>query len=439
MSALTDLRDELMGEDPMILAGIRHTVTARLREIGVSAGEARELVAAALKPCRQPKRESGTQLQGRALAFEEIEPWDGPVDGAQLLNALVTTLKTFIVLPDDELCALALWALHTWVMAAADVAPRLVLTSPEPRCGKSRVLGVLSGLVFHPLAVSSLSGAALFRSIEIHAPTLLADEMDNARLNNPDRADLLAVLNGGWSRDTAQVLRCVGKEQEPRAFNAWASAALALIGDLPGPLEDRAIVIRMKRKKPGDKVERLRLGRIRADLEHIRRLAARWAADSRELLAELDPLLPPALDDRAADNWRPLLAIADLSGDTWPERAREVALALSANRGRGDSSAGTMLLTDIRQIFEAKDVDRRSTEQLLADLVDLESRPWGEWNRGKVITPRQLAKLLKPYDIVPGTIRLSDSTTPKGYLRSAFEEAFALYLPPADPPQRHND
>ena len=61
----------------------------------------------------------------------------------------------------------------------------------------------------------------------------------------------------------------------------------------------------------------------------VRRQAARWAADNFDNLIDPDPAIPQALNDRAADNWRPLLAIADMAGGEWPQRAREAACVLS--------------------------------------------------------------------------------------------------------------
>jgi putative DNA primase/helicase len=57
----------------------------------------------------------------------------------------------------------------------------------------------------------------------------------------------------------------------------------------------------------------------------------------------------------------------------------------------------------------------------------METRPWPEWKNGKPMTDRQLAKVLKPFRIIPGTIRLDTGSTPKGYYRSAFDDAFARY------------
>jgi len=142
---------------------------------------------------------------------------------------------------------------------------------------------------------------------------------------------------------------------------------------------DRSIVIEMKRKAPTEKLQKLRR-RQREALAALPRQCARWAADNVKALSEREPELPDELDDRAADNWEPLLAIADHAGGPWPERARATALLLSG--GRADSAetgdAGVQLLADVRAVFSETAIDKSTTKALLAALGELEGRPWAE-------------------------------------------------------------
>ena len=146
--------------------------------------------------------------------------------------------------------------------------------------------------------------------------------------------------------------------------------------------------------------------------------------------------MPNELNDRAADDWRPLLAVADIAGGEWPERARAAAIALKRNNS-DDQSSGVMLLDDIRAILEETGVEKLATSTILEQLHAMEHRPWPEYHPGKPITDRQIAKLLGPFGISPSTIRLDDKSTPKGYRKSAFQDAFDRYLtaPSATPPQ----
>src|SRR5437588_10694681 len=100
---------------------------------------------------------------------------------------------------------------------------------------------------------------------------------------------------------------------------------IALIGRLPATLEDRAIVLLMRRRAPGETVDRIRRTELRRQLDPLRRRAVRWVADHRAPLRVADPAMPEELDDRQADNWRPLLAIADAPGSAWAALARRAA------------------------------------------------------------------------------------------------------------------
>ena len=146
-----------------------------------------------------------------------------------------------------------------------------------------------------------------------------------------------------------------------------------------------------------------------------------------EELRSADPTIPSELHDRAADNWRPLLAIADAAGGDWPTLARAVAGALSEVHSADQESMRTVLLSDIRAIFGS--TDRLSSDTIVACLNALDDRPWSEFNKGRQITKAGLARLLKSFEIFPKTVRFPDDRTAKGYYRADFEDAFARYLP----------
>jgi hypothetical protein len=140
-----------------------------------------------------------------------------------------------------------------------------------------------------------------------------------------------------------------------------------------------------------------------------------------------EPVMPEGYSNRRADNWRPLLAIADVAGGEWPERARRAAFALE----RSDTGQTTpiMLLSDIRDLFQQRTSDRLSSADIVTHLAGLYGRPWPEFGRAqKPISQNQLARLLKPFNIFPRGVRIGDET-PKGYLLSDFADAFDRYLP----------
>lgn len=373
----------------------------------------------------EPKRATPKKaVQGRRLDLSDPEPWPEPVNGAALLDELVTTFERFLALPDGASVALALWALHAHCFDAFGVTPRLALCSPEKRCGKTLTLSVLGALVPRALPASNLTPAVVFRAIEKFKPTLLVDEADTFLAGSEE---LRGVLNSGHTRVMAFVIRTVGDDHDAAMFSTWAPVAVALIGRLPATLEDRSVIINMRRRLPGEAVERLRLDRI-AELEPLRRRAARWAADHMAELGSMDPDMPDLGSDRAVDNWRPLLAIADVAGCEWPALARQAARTLQGAAGSDDGSVAALLLSDLRDLFAEQGSDRLASESIVAALGAMEDRPWPEWRDGRPITTRQVARLLKPFGVHPLKYRVGAETA-RGYRREDLSDAFSRYLP----------
>lgn len=362
-------------------------------------------------------------VQGQSLTADMPDPWPDPVDGAELLHELYSLFKRHVIVDDAERIILALWTLHTYAFAEGYVTPRLAITSPVKRCGKTLVLTLLEFLVNKPLLTANATAAAVFRAIDHAQPTLLMDEADTF-LHGKD--NLRGVLNSGHRRG-GSVHRTCGPDHETRRFATFAPVAIALIGELPDTLRDRSIEIEMKRKSTRETVQALRFDRIEP-FKTAQRKCLRWAIDSGAKMRRLDPAVPPGLNDRAADNWRPLLALADLVGGRWPEAARRACETVS-RRAAGAPEIREDLLADLREIFGASRQDRLSTEIILGRLHKMQHRPWAEWRQGSPISAVQLARQLKAFGITPKTIRIGSQTC-KGYPRAQFEDAFRRYLPP---------
>jgi putative DNA primase/helicase len=359
-----------------------------------------------------------------ALPHWAVEPWAGAISGRELLDDIEQIFRRYIVLPEGAGVALALWTLHAWTADAVDISPFLVFISPTKRCGKTNTLIVLYYLTPRSELASNISPSALFRYVEEVRPTLLIDEADTFV---GESEELRGILNSGHTRAAANVIRNVeiNGEHKPRRFSTWAPKAIATIRALADTLEDRAIVVQLQRKPKSAKVERLRK-RDNDEFATLRRKAARWAADNFSKLTDPDPAVPDTLNDRAADNWQPLLAIADLAGGEWPQRARDAACLLSGE-GHESTSSNVELLGDIQQAFGEAAVIRSADllERLVGDL----ERPWATWKRGKPLTQKQLAGLLRPFGIASDTVHLPGRLPGKGYKRVHFQEAWAAYCP----------
>ena len=92
-------------------------------------------------------------------------------------------------------------------------------------------------------------------------------------------------------------------------------------------------------------------------------------------------------------------------------------------------STGIKLLADIKEIFVITAVDRLPSLELVEALGEIEGHPWADWKGNKLIAPNDLARLLEPLGIRPGSIRLEDNRVLRGYQRSHFQDAFQRYLP----------
>lgn len=380
---------------------------------------------------KKPKEEGS--LGGTAMEFEEVLPWESPVDGAALFDEIEETLKRFMIMPDHAAAAIVLWVAFSHSIDFFRVSPILAITSPEMRCGKTTLLSIITQLVPKPLASSNISGPALFRSIEKWSPTLIVDEADS--FLRDDEA-LRGIFNSGHTRTTAYVIRTVGDDHEPRRFRTWGAKAVALIGKLPATMTDRSVVIPLQRKSK-ERIERLREGHS-VLFSILRRKLSRWVQDNSSKLKEANPEVPENLNDRAQDNWRPLLTIADAAGEIWQEKARRTAEKLSGEIGGG--GLGVQLLADIREVISGKyeadqfihssmaNEEKFFSSVLLEEVLKLEERPWAEAYKGKGLTVNRMAHLLEPYGIRSQQIRIG-SASKKGYLRESFEDAFSRYLP----------
>ena len=364
--------------------------------------------------------------QGHAIEFPTPEPWPNPVNGAELLDETAKAIGSHVIMPEHSRDACALWAAHTFLTDCTMISPRLAFSSPTKGCGKTTALDVMGQLVLRPLAAANVSPSAIFRVVEACHPTLLIDEADSFLKDNEE---LRGVLNSGHRRGGA-VLRtvAVGDDFEVRSFSTYGAMVIALIGQLPGTLADRSVSIVLTRRKRSESVTPFRLDRV----EHLVVLArklARWAQDNAEAIAAVEPEMPAGLYNRAADNWRILLAIATAAGGDWLARGHKAALA-GAGADVDEVSRLELLLGDTRNVFDelTSDTDRISSAHLIEKLCEIVPRPWGEYGKsGKPLTQNKLARLLKPLGIVPQKVRIG-TETPNGYFRHQFVEAWERFL-----------
>ena len=351
-------------------------------------------------------------------------------------------LRRYVVFSRPEtIVAVALWIAHTHAIERADATPYLAVSSPEKQSGKTRLLECLQ-LLAHDCSGIAITPTAstIYRSLEA-APgaTLLLDELDAVFRDRSDRyEEVRAVINAGHRRG-ATVPRSVPGPKNSwgvKQFPVFGPKALAGIGKLPDTVTDRAIPVRMLKRKRSEPITKFRQRTAAGEAASIVvGLVAALAAQPPALEADL----PSELPDRAADAWEPLLAIADAAGGIWPVRARRAAVILHASREQ-DDSLGLRLLSDARLVFDARGVERIFTADLITALQADEEGPWA--SERSPLTPHRLARLLHPFEIASKQLRIGPASL-KGYEREAFVDRWERYLPnppsPVEPKHRNSD
>ena len=289
---------------------------------------------------------------------EEDDYADVPEEpGWRLLDDLAEYLNRYVVFPNDESAdAVALWAVHTHAIDCFDSTPRLALLSPEKGSGKTRVLEVLGPVVRKALHAVNTTPAFMFRAVDAWSPTLLFDEADTYFGKHAEKAheELRGLVNAGH-RKGAQAHRIVGEgsNMQPRSFSAFAAVAIAGLGDLPETILHRSVLVRMRRRAPNEHVEPYRLRTGEGAGIALGRRAAAWAKRNTDALTGFYPEMPPGVVDRPADVWEALLAIAEVAGAEWRERARTACIAFTSTAVDEEPSWGVRLLEDCRLALTA--------------------------------------------------------------------------------------
>jgi len=347
--------------------------------------------------------------------------------GDELLNDVETFLGRFVAYPSEATrIAHVLWIAHCWFMDEWDSTPRIAFLSPEPGSGKSRALEVTEPLVPRPVHAVNTTPAYLFRKVSDDAgpPTILYDEIDTVfGPKAKDNEDVRGMLNAGH-RKGATAGRCIirGKNVETEELPAYCAVALAGLDDMPDTLMTRSVIVRMRRRAPNEHIEPWRLRINGAEAEALRDDIEGWADEVRGLVKW--PEMPAGIEDRNADVWEALLAVADLAGGDWPERARRSAVTLVTASSDRTGSLGVTLLRDLRRIFG--DQERLSTEVILEQLHEVEESPWADL-RGKALDARGLSRRLSKYDVKPKLIRDGGNVF-RGYTAADLADPWSRYV-----------
>lgn len=363
-----------------------------------------------------------------------VLPTPAALPGHEVLDQVRDFVARFSAFPSEH-CApmLALWYAHTWVADAFYTTPRLILSSPEPGSGKTRVLEIAQHLTREAEMTAGGSAAALVRMVAAGPITILMDEVDAIfGVGGTGNEDVRQMLNLGYKR-TATIPKSKGDPATGftvERLPIFAPAALAgLAGRMPDTITTRAITIHLRRRRHDERVESYRESKVTRAAEPIREALSTWATTIGERLVEAEPEMPPGVDDRPAEIWEPLLAIADEAGGHWPQTARNACLHFVNEATAKPVSDGVRLLGDLRALFRARMADRLSTAEILLALHEMDDSPWFDFH-GKPLNPRTLSAELGTYGVKVKTFKHNGTPT-KGYVidgEHGLSDAWSRYL-----------
>jgi hypothetical protein len=224
-----------------------------------------------------------TEKANESLNTAAARTWErqqGGVTGAELLDQIETIGRKFIVFPSEhDRVAWVLFVAATHAQPAWEHATRLVYTSPLRRCGKTRAQDIGAELSWKAQSTVNISVAALGRSIEdADPPTLHLDEYDtvfSGRKPREGAEDLRGIINGGFARGKPYI-RWNVQTREQEICPSFCMVTLAGIGELPDTIEDRAIVLHMRRRARSEEIQPYRIRRDRPALIELRDQLHAW-------------------------------------------------------------------------------------------------------------------------------------------------------------------
>ncbi len=348
------------------------------------------------------------------------QPFDGNVCIEDVLGDVKSLVEKYMSLPKGASAVVALWIAGTYVYDNFLIFPKLSIISPEKRCGKTTLLEIIDALSCKSLLASNITPAAIFRMIDMCSPTLIIDEADTFISGRND--EMIGIINSGHRKAAAYVIRVTGKSHTPKKFSTWSPMALAAIKRLPSTVEDRSVIIHLRRKMMSDKVQRMPIS-LKDDCKELREKLTKWSETFKGTFVET----PVISNDRAMDNWLPLYSIANQAN--WIDKVNTSFILL--NDETDEQTPSIMLLQDIRDIIDEGSWLKISSADLTEKLVSLEERPWCEWKKGQPMTQNSLSKLLSSFKIKSKNIKSPHDASKviKGFDVEQFNDAFDRYLP----------
>jgi hypothetical protein len=348
-------------------------------------------------------------------------------------NLVESIIKKYVAMTEHVRVIFVLAIIFTHVYTRFSIAPRIVLASRKPSCGKSTALEVGRRLAFNPNEEAVGTGAAIEDQFFGGPCSLWLDETAHGDAEFNRRVQRIWNV-GHKAGPSSKISKMVAGRK--RTISLYAPVFLAGVSKGVGRLlaaqqQTRTLRLEMQRytketMPPCDfNIEE------EIDVEAFRSvysLVCGWAA---KVKLNAKPLMPRAITPgRDADNFRGLFAIAEDCGGDWPRRLREAAMVLFEQQTV--KSPEVVILRHGIAIFEMLELERVKVTVFDKELHRLDL-PGADWRRYRglggdelehLITPQERAELLRESGVETKNMRpVGGGKTFRGLERSAFEAA----------------
>jgi hypothetical protein len=348
--------------------------------------------------------------------------------GAELLDQAANFYREFAVLPGSTYAdMLAAWAMHTYVFKAWNFTPHLGILSDLPESGKSRVRRLTTLLSDRPKVLEGNYSAPTFvRWMVKKSKTggiVAMDETDRIFRTENSAPQFQGPFNSSFAWDGTND-KCSGSDEiiEQPIYCPIVFAGLRF---LPRACMTRSILVYMEKRKPEQEISKFD-PRIHSSWGvGIGQSMGQWAKMNALELSDAMPDLPDGCEDRKAEKWQPLFAIAQVAGHGWLERIHAAYEEITGGiAAEPVLSPLAQLLLDIRKVWTG---DRMYSTTLIQRLMVLPGAPYAtRWPKDNPLVAKQeLATLLRPKGIGPKKMRIEGGDPAAGYERTMFDPLWA--------------
>ena len=335
------------------------------------------------------------------------------ISGKYVFDRIDKILKAYIYFGDSRLYSLvSLWIIGTYFYSMFSHYGYLFFFSNLMRSGKTRVQEIISHLAFEASSPQNASTPPVIRELAAEGGTVQLDTLERWREKNQESfSAAMEILDAGF-RNGGQAPKMVLIKGDWAKVHFPVYAPYVLTGinknSLADTALDRSFAIEMQRKPANLQKKRYNYSigendcrRLRACLYVCALQNAKAVCDiyqSRELRIELEQL---HLNDRAADIWLPILAIAKFVGFEKDSKEWADLVSLASEMGGDPDYAEDARQLAIVQALRKQVDDQSKVSGITSELLKRIQES------GIVIKESQLTNFLTLWEFEKKSIRLA--------------------------------